>query len=302
MQQEYGYIRIRRRIDMAMRNQLLHIFRNSPMGRENLTQSAYLCEKVFGLSLRVYVPTTPYFVMHFDAGPVTVDLDASYVRYPSTAKEHAEDALTAFKCEYSFFTPTEFEAGNRPVMSAEWAILACPRVISEKSGRIGLGHIGPKVRSLVRHAPFPVFIPSMCFTRWESVTAFFGGSELGTIAVKEGMALARLARVPLTIHTQLDGITREECEGSLSAAGILGDVSSSDIEWQVFDTGDFEENLYAVRQGSLVVVGAAGHRLMAELVFGSKLETIQQTLANPLVVVGPDCRTPWELLPESALG
>ena len=39
-----------------------------------------------------------------------------------------------------------------------------------------------------------------------------------------------------------------------------------------------------------VVVVAAGHRLMAELIFGSKLETIQATLPNPLVVVGPDCR------------
>ena len=65
----------------------------------------------------------------------------------------------------------------------------------------------------------------------------------------------------------------------------------------IFDQGSFEENLYAVPHDSLVVVGAAGHRLMKELVFGSKLEIIQATLPNPLVVVGPNCRTPWEFLP-----
>jgi hypothetical protein len=44
----------------------------------------------------------------------------------------------------------------------------------------------------------------------------------------------------------------------------------------------------------------AGHRLISELVFGSKLESIQATLPNPRVVVGLDCCTPWNRLPESA--
>jgi len=33
--------------------------------------------------------------------------------------------------------------------------------------------------------------------------------------------------------------------------------------------------------------------LIKELVFGSKLEVIQSSLPNPLIVIGPVCRTLW---------
>ncbi len=280
-----------------MNSRLLHIFRNSPMGRENLMQSAYFCDNQFGLSLTVYIPVSTQFIVHFEAGSVAVDLDGSYTRYPATAQAHAEEVLQGFKCSFGFHTPTEFATGKLPVMPTDWAVMACPRVLSDQSGRIGLGHVGPKVRSLVKHAPFPVFIPSMSFKPWKSVTIFFGGSALGAVAVKEGMAIARLAQVPFTIHTQLAGVTRKDCEDRLGEAGILGQLRSQDAQWRVLDEGSFEENLYAVPHDSLVVVGAAGDKLMKELIFGSKLETIQATLPNPLVVVGPNCRTPWELLP-----
>ncbi len=178
-------------------------------------------------------------------------------------------------------------------------MMACPRVISQQSNRIGLGHIGPKVRSLVKQAPFPVFIPAMSFKAWTNVSAFFGGSELGAVAVKQGMAIARLARVPFAIHTQLEGVTKDECDQSLADANILDTVVGSDVDWKLYDTGTLEENLYSVAHDSLVVVGAAGRKLIRELVFGSHLEAIQATLPNPLVVVGPDCQTPWDRLPDA---
>ena len=178
--------------------------------------------------------------------------------------------------------------------STDWAALSCPRVISDKTSRIGLGHIGPKVRGIVKHAPFPVFIPATAYKEWTTVSIFFGGSDLGTAVVKQGIALARLARVPFTIFTHLGDVTREECETALDQAGILADARARDGRWHFFDEGSFEESLYDVPHDSLVVVGAAGRRLMTELIFGSKLETIQATLLNPLVVVGPNCQTPWE--------
>jgi len=281
---------------MLMNTTMLHIFRNSPLGRENLMQSAYFCKQQFGLSLTVYIPETTQFGMDFGGIVTSVNLDESYVAFPSTAKQHAEVFLTEFKCDHEFYVSTERASGNLPLLPNDWALMACPRVISEQSTRIGIGHIGPKVRSLVKQASFPVFIPSMSFKAWTSVTAFFGGSELGTVAVKEALGIARLARVPLAIHTQLAGITRRECEESLSAAGILADVSAEGVDWRVYESGTLEENLYDVSHDSLVVVGAAGHRLIQELVFGSKLETIQATLPNPLVVVGPECKTPLDSL------
>lgn len=283
-----------------MNTALLHIFRNSPTGRENLMQSAYFCKQQFGVSPAVYIPETTQFAMAFGGNTVSVQLDGSYVAYPTTARQHAEEVLVALKCNHQFYLPAERISGTMPLLPSEWAMMACPRVLSEQSSRIGLGHIGPRVRNLVKHASFPVFIPVMSFKPWTNVTVFFGGSDLGTVAVKEGMAIARLARDPFAIHTQLDGITKEECEKSLAAAGVFGAVSGSDVDWRFYDEGTMEENLYAVPHDSLVVVGAAGHKLISELVFGSKLEAIQATLPNPLVVVGPDCRTPRDRLAESA--
>ena len=279
-----------------MRSSLLHIFRNSPIGRENLLQSAYLCAQEFGLTLSVYIPTTTQFTMSFDGTSVPIDLDASYVAYPETARERVEAALTDFTVQYDFFTPKELAAGNLPLVPTDWAMMTCPRVISAQSSRIGLGHIGPKVRGLVKHASFPIFIPSMNLKAWRSLAIFFGGSELGAVAVREGIALARLARIPFTIYTQLGGTTRDECEHCLLEAGVLEELHSPDADWICFVSGTFEENLYAIPHDALVVVGAAGHRLMKELIFGSKLELIQSTLPNPLVVVGPNCRGPWERL------
>ena len=281
-----------------MKTTLLHIFRNSPMGRENLMQSAYFCKQKFGLSLAVYIPESTQFAMDFGGNPVVVHLDSSYTAYPTTARAHVEQVLAESKCTHSFYAPNERLSGSVPLFPSDWAVIACPRVISEQSGRIGLGHIGPKVRSLVKQAPFPVFIPSMLFKPWTSVTAFFGGSKQGATAVKEGMAIARLARVPLTIHTQLGSITKKECEKGLDAAGLTGAVSGNGAAWRVFEGGTLEENLYAVPHDSLAVCGAAGHQLISELVFGSKLEIIQATLPNPMVIVGPNCRTPWDRLPD----
>ena len=273
-----------------MRDQMFHVFRNSPLGRENLMQAAHFCQKQFGMSLAVWIPTQTRFLMRFETGEVTGSLDDSYVRHPETAQAHAEEILADLKVKYSFFQPIEFVEPSLPVIPVDWGVMSCPRVLSERAARIGLGHIGPKVRSIAKHAPFPVFIPALAYKPWNRVAIFFGGSQLGTVAVREGIAVARLARVPFTLFTQLDGITREECEQALAEADLLSDVRAADASWEVLDGGTLEENLYAVPHDSLAVVGATGHRLMAALIFGSKLETIQATLPNPLVVVGPNCR------------
>jgi len=281
-----------------MTTTMLHIFRNSPLGRENLMQSAYFCKQQPGMSLAVYVPQVTRFTLSPGDDLAMVDLDESYIRYPTTARRHVKAVLADFDCPFEFHTPSKHDKSQMPHLKGLWAMMACPRVITEQSSRIGLGHLGPKVRSLAKLSRFPIFIPSMSFKAWTSVRAFFGGSPLGAIVVKAAMAVARLARVPLIVHTQLDGTTRKECEKSLSAVGILDAMSGGDIQWRTYEEGTLDENLYAVPHDSLVLAGAAGHQLIRELVFGSKLEVIQTTLPNPLIIIGPECRTPWDRLPE----
>ena len=58
--------------------------------------------------------------------------------------------------------------------------------------------------------------------------------------------------------------------------------------WLFFDEGKFETNLYAVPHDALVILGAYGHGLIRNLVFGSKMENIQSTIPNNLLIVGPN--------------
>ncbi|MGD8452553.1 MAG: universal stress protein [Phycisphaerae bacterium] len=270
-----------------MLNQMLHVFRNTPFGRETLLQSAYFCQQHTGLSLAVYVPMHPRFNLRFGTTEVIVFLDQSYLFSPDTARAHAAEVLDGTGVKYEFVTPAVCAARDLPELPPDFQFMGCPRVVSAQSGRIGLGHIGPKVRSIVKHAPFPVLIPSMTCKRWKSVAAFFGGSPLGANAIKLALSVADQARVPCTVFTQLHGTTRAECEKSLADAGLADRVGGPDVHWTQFEHGTLEENLWAVPHDALVVIGAAGHRLIQELVFGSNLEKVQSTLPNPLLVMGP---------------
>lgn len=56
----------------------------------------------------------------------------------------------------------------------------------------------------------------------------------------------------------------------------------------MFEKGSFEENLYQVPHDALVVLGAFGHSLIKNILFGSKMEKIQSILPNNLLIAGPN--------------
>lgn len=269
---------------------MFHIFRNSPLGRENLLQSIYFCKKLKNLAITIYVPSATQCLMYFENSVVTLDLDESYTRYPETAEQHIDELMADTGLNYEIFETASFTGGTLPEVPTNWGVMACPRVISEQSSRIGLGHIGPKVRDIVKHACFPVFMPCTCFKPWNSVAAFFGGSELGSRVVGQAVSVAQRSGVPMTLYTQLNGTTRESCERRIAETGLDRTLEEINCRWIFFESGTLEENLYEVPFDSLAVVGAAGDLLVRELVFGSKLETIQNTLPNPILVVGPACK------------
>ena len=45
--------------------ELLHIFRNTPFGRETLMQSAFFCQQM-GMPIDIYVPRESQFLMYFE--------------------------------------------------------------------------------------------------------------------------------------------------------------------------------------------------------------------------------------------
>ena len=269
---------------------MFHIFRNTPLGRENLLQSAYFCEQVGDLTLTVYIPDHTQCAMYSNGAVVTISLDASYTRHGETAVQHVEEILCDRRFDHNYFVPTSFTANDFPDIPSDWAVMACPRTIASHVSRIGLDHIGPKVRSIVKHSPFPVFIPSASFIPWKRICAFCGSTELGMNVIWQSHRLSAQTGAPLIMCTQGDDTSRADYEEKARLDSLSPDSTQVQVDWVTFDPGSLEENLYAVPGDSLVVVGAAGETLMRGLVFGSDLETIQKTLPNPLLVVGPKAK------------
>ena len=131
-----------------MNTQLFHIFRNTPLGRETFLQSLYFCT-ITGASLTVYIPEHTKFLMYFDNQVVQVDLDESYLSFPESALEHVTELTETVDIEPAFFKPKHFSASTLPDVPVTFDYMCCPRSISDLTSKIGLGHIGSKVRGIV---------------------------------------------------------------------------------------------------------------------------------------------------------
>jgi hypothetical protein len=270
-----------------MRNELLHVFRNTPFGRETLMQSAFFCKRI-GLAMVIYLPQDPQFLMYFDHGVVTVDLDREFLRSPETARDHASEIVSAFSVTHRFFAPTRFTVPELPDLPVDYGYMCCPRSISDLSSKIGLGHIGSRVRAIVQKSRFPVLIPSAAYKEWNSIMCFFGGSANASLALQYAYHLSERSETPMRIFTQAEK-TKEFYEEALQRAFASKSLEPSRAEWLYFGGVDMRENLYAVPPDALVVIGAYGHGVARDLLFGSKMELIQAVLPNPLLIVGPSC-------------
>jgi len=269
-----------------MHNQLFHIFRNTPLGRETFLQSLYFC-KCVGATPVVYIPRFIKFLMYFDNDVVQVDLDSSYLTDPDTAEAHALALLDSYGLTPKFLTPKNFTASTLPDIPTNFDFMCCPRSISDLSSKIGLGYIGPRVRRIVSSARFPVLVTSPVFKPWSRLAVFFGGSANALNALKLGLRLARETGVPLDIFTQAENRSREDYEGIVHDQNMGEELDRFRQRWIFFEEGTFENNLYDVPHDALVVLGACGHGLIRNLVFGSKMEKIQSTISNNLLIVGP---------------
>lgn len=270
-----------------MHSQLLHIFRNTPLGRETFMQSLYFCKQV-GATPVVYIPKHIKFLMYFDNDVVQVDLDGSYLTDPATAEAHAHELIAGQDLTPKFLTPKNFTASTLPDIPTNFDFMCCPRSISDLSSKIGLGYIGPRVRRIVSSARFPVLITSPVFKPWKRVTVFFGGSANALNALKLGLRLSRETGVPLNLFTQAETYSRGDYEAVIQDHNLKEELERHQQRWAFFEEGTFESNLYQVPHDALVILGACGHGLIRDLVFGSKMEQIQSTIPNNLLIVGPN--------------
>ena len=270
-----------------MNNQMLHIFRNNPLGRETLLQSIYFAKQV-KVSPVIYIPKSTKFLMYFENDVVQIDLDDSYLTSPDTAVEHATELLEQAGVEPRFLDPKHYTASTLPDIHTNFDYMSCPRSISDLSSKIGLGYIGPRVRRIVKSARFPVLITSSVYKEWESIAVFFGGSVNAFNALKLGFRICRISGMPLDVFTLLENKSQESYEKLIKNENFETEMNHYVNDWHFLNNKTLEENLYDVPHNALVVLGAYGHHIFKDFVFGNKMEKIQSTLSNNLLIVGPN--------------
>lgn len=271
-----------KRIIDGMKDELFHVFRNTPHGREAFLQSLYFARRA-RLEIQAYIPAERQFVMYFDRGPVTVTLDPEFLTSPQTAEKHLKEAVTESGVTVRLHEPRRFTAGDLPDVPIDFGYMCCPRSLSDLSARIRIGPLGPKVRTIVNAATFPVLIPSPVYREWDGITAYFDGSDASRNAVLAGLRLRDETGLPLRLFTFLEKKPRSFYEDALGADDRL---SGADADWIVSEAPEFGEAAYEIPPESLVVYGAFGGGLMRELLFGSRAGQIQAHLPNNLLLVG----------------
>ncbi len=274
-----------------MEHSILHVFRNTPLGREILMQSLYFSKQIRA-SILIYIPEHTKFLMYFENDVVQVDLDESYLSDPDTAKEHAQELIDETNARARFIEPKNYTASTLPDIPVDYDFMCCPRSISDLSTKISLGHIGPKVRRIINAAKFPVLMPSSLFKEWKSIIVFFGGSANAVKAMKLGLRLSRVTGLPMDIFTYSKKKSREYFEQILSERELEDEIKESVRKWYFFRKGDFKHNLYAVPHNALVILGAYGHGVVKDLLFGSTMELVQSTLPNTMLIAGPNYAAP----------
>ena len=277
-----------------MKNELLHVFRNTPFGRETLFQSIYFCKNT-NTSLRVYIPKFKQFLMYFENEVVTIDLDDSYLKDLDTAQEHAESIIRQRGLTPRFIQPKSYTASTLPDLPVDFKYMTCPRSISDLSTKISLGYIGPKVRHIIKNSSFPVLIPTPVYKEWQSITVFFGGSNNAGKAVRFGIEISKNSGFPIILFTQAEGKPRSYYEEMLEQKELLSTLKKLNFKWLFFEKGEIRKNLYEVPHDSLIVVGAYGHGPIRDIIFGSKMELIQSYLPNNMLIVGPHCAVSFTL-------
>ncbi len=273
-----------------MHAQVLHIYRNTPIGREELFQTAYLCKQM-GASLTIYIPKFTKFLMYFENRVVQVNLDPSYLVSPETAFERVQEIVNVSGIVPRFFKPKHFTTATLPDLPTHFDIMCCPISMSAVVSKIGLDYLGPRVRNIIKISHFPVLIPSSVFKPFKSISVFFGGSLNAVKAFKLGLKISKATKLPLYLFTKPENKPQAYYEQIAEQKNLVEDIKNHVKNWCFFEKKRFEENFFEVPHDSLVIMGAYSHSVIQEFMFGSKMKTIQSNMPNNLLIVGPHFET-----------
>jgi hypothetical protein len=89
------------------------------------------------------------------------------------------------------------------------------------------------------------------------------------------------------VFTIRKNATRKSYEKIIENNNLKKETNRRVNKWHAFKQGDFEENLFQVPHNALVILGTSGHIRLKDIVFGNKMEKIQSTLPNNMLIAGP---------------
>jgi nucleotide-binding universal stress UspA family protein len=95
----------------------------------------------------------------------------------------------------------------------------------------------------------------------------------------------------LDVFTQTENLSKEDYQQIIKDRNLEKEMELYVNRWHFFENRVFEENLYDVPHDALVILGAYGHGVIRNFVFGSKMEKIQSTISNNLLIAGPNYTT-----------
>ncbi len=265
---------------------LLHIFKNTPAGRENFLQSLYFCRKT-GASPIVYLPEFNKFLMYFEDEVMQVDLDDSWLSARETARTHAGELLKKSGFETDFLVPRNFTSATLPDIPTHFDFVTCPWNLREifSSGRRRQSAL--RIRRMTNAAYFPLLLCSPAYKEWNSITVFFNGSVNSVNALNLGIHMQKHTGVQMDIFTQAGGKSLSYYENIIKNAKLETGIKQKIGRWQFFETGLLEENLYEIPHDALVILGGSGHSLIHDMICGSFPEKLQILISNPMLIAGP---------------
>ena len=109
-------------------------------------------------------------------------------------------------------------------------------------------------------------------------------------ALTLGLKIAMASGLPLNIYTLLEKKEEQYYRELVKKNNMESLVNQHSRLWHFYKKPEFETMLYEIPHDSLIVLGAYGHGVIKEILLGSKMEHIQSTMTNNLLITGPHCK------------
>jgi nucleotide-binding universal stress UspA family protein len=273
---------------MKMNLDVLHVFRNTPLGEETLRQAADFVKKV-NSNLHVYIPEFDRFLMYFKDDILEIKLDKSYLYFTETAEHDMRKVLDDVGIEAKVVEHQTSTAANLPDVPTDFDLFSLPRIMTERRGPT---IIGSTVRKLIKASHAPALVSPGRFHDWREILVLFGGSEYSIRALRWAVTISKRCDFPVKILTLLEADRqRDDYEKIFSDNRIaLSEIN----DWIIIDAKSKESILRYLPRASMIIMGAYGSSRFRASIFGSTTELVLNNVANLLFLVGEKCNAPTD--------